>query len=394
MTAELLSYYTPHQYNTVLAGRPVLYFSKPGLPDGDQVSPSMQLLAIHVHLAPGERAVLMGCRHGALAATLAGRFPASSLELLDFHYLSLSLANKTLELNRITNASVHLKTSLLPEQAGQFEAVIIDLPKGRKLTRRWLVEAEGLLKPEGRLYLAGPNRSGIQASMKDAADLFGEPAILGFKKGNRLARYIKRNAPETIPDWATEPGARPGTWNELDIELKDTRLRFKSAPGLFSSDDLDEGTRLLLENMDLQPGEHLLDFGCGYGPLGLFAAAWGAGQVDMVDVNLLAVEAARLNAAHNRLDQANIFVGDVLDFVENQRYSLIISNPPFHSGHDVNYEMAQTFIVHSAQILEDTGRLILVANRFIRYDRIMRDVFREVEITAETGKFQVWTAWM
>ena len=51
--------------------------------------------------------------------------------------------------------------------------------------------------------------------------------------------------------------------------------------------------------------------------------------------------------------------------------------------------MAQAFITHSSYILNPGGRLVLVANRFIRYDRLMKEVFGNVKEVVETGKFHV-----
>ena len=48
---------------------------------------------------------------------------------------------------------------------------------------------------------------------------------------------------------------------------------------------------------------NVLDYGCGSGILGLAALCLGAGQVDMVDIDPLALEATQANAAFNQLSQ-------------------------------------------------------------------------------------------
>ena len=79
------------------------------------------------------------------------------------------------------------------------------LPKGRKLARRWLVEAYRLLSSGGTFYLAGANPEGIQSVIKDATEMFGMGAILAYHKGNRVARFRKdRNTRPFFPLWASE----------------------------------------------------------------------------------------------------------------------------------------------------------------------------------------------
>lgn len=60
-------------------------------------------------------------------------------------------------------------------------------------------------------------------------------------------------------------------------------------------------TRLVLAALDavLQPGDRVLDVGCGSGVLGIAAARLGAGAVRAVDIEDEAVAATRANAATN-----------------------------------------------------------------------------------------------
>ena len=64
---------------------------------------------------------------------------------------------------------------------------------------------------------------------------------------------------------------------------------------------MDAGTALLLQHLDIPAGGAVLDPGCGSGVIGCFAARNGAGAVDFLDADLLAVACARENIALNRL---------------------------------------------------------------------------------------------
>lgn len=98
----------------------------------------------------------------------------------------------------------------------------------------------------------------------------------------------------------------------IDLHLKKTvehaqnkaRLSFDVAHDLFSSFEVDLGTRLLLRTLAKagwvgRPGR-ILDLGCGYGPIGVTLGALNPqARVTMADRDLLAVLFARHNAARN-----------------------------------------------------------------------------------------------
>jgi 16S rRNA (guanine1207-N2)-methyltransferase len=46
-------------------------------------------------------------------------------------------------------------------------------------------------------------------------------------------------------------------------------------------------------------------------------------------------------------------------------------------------------IKQSFQALNPGGRMIIVANRFIRYDHLINEIFGNISILTESGKFHV-----
>ena len=68
-------------------------------------------------------------------------------------------------------------------------------------------------------------------------------------------------------------------------------MHFYSTWGLFSPRSVDEGTRLLVDQLDINEGETCLDIGCGYGAVGIVMARLsGTGSVYMVDKDFVAVK--------------------------------------------------------------------------------------------------------
>lgn len=122
--------------------------------------------------------------------------------------------------------------------------------------------------------------------------------------------------------------------HHVNYHLNGINLNLTTDAGVFSKNRVDYGSGVLIEQMldqDL-PGGNILDVGCGYGPIGLFAAKkWPDRQVDMVDVNERAMDLARRNAAANGAGNVNIFASDRYQEVTGQ-YAMIVTNPPIRAG--------------------------------------------------------------
>lgn len=383
------AYAEVHWFTASLAGRAISFASKPGLPGWDRITPAETLLAEHTYLPERGKCLALGCGHGAVSAALAGYRPDVEFWANDSNFIALQMCAATLQANRVENVHIHAGIDLPDGQEKALDAVLVTLPKGRALARRWLALAYAGLRPGGQIYLAGANDQGIQTSIKDAQALFGNGKVLAYKKGNRVACFTQLEMPPSRPVWLDEPGVAPGTWIEFTADTPQGSLDLCSLPGTFSSQRLDPGTALLLEHLQLEGAGRALDLGCGCGILGIVMARLGASAVDLLDVNLLAVAAANENLHRQQIANARAFPGDALNTVAGNSYSLIASNPPFHAGQAVDYKMTRAFIQGAYQALEPGGRLMLVANRFIRYDRWMDELFGNIQAIAQTRQYHV-----
>ncbi len=372
-----------------LGGVPLEVYTLPGLPDWELVFPSAGLIAENVKINPTDHVLLLGCHQGALAAYLQRNLPAGQLSISDQNITAIEMTRLTLSVNKLPPAEMLTGVDQTAEVDQKFNAVIIQIPKGRLLSRRWLVQAYNALALSGNLYLVGSNRWGIESVIKDAQSLFGRGRILAYKKGNRLAHFSKRLHEVPEPDWAHAAGIEPHTWVEFSIPIEGLSYPIRSLPGIFSFDHLDAGTEMLLVTVQIPPGAKVLDAGCGYGIIGLFAAIKGAGMVHLIDNNLLALAACRETLSINNISNAQVFAGDLLNPLLPDKYDLILSNPPFHSGMAVDYQIAQSMIEASHQALNPGGHLVIVANRFIRYDRLIKEIYGNITILAESGKFHL-----
>lgn len=145
----------------------------------------------------------------------------------------------------------------------------------------------------------------------------------------------------------------------IGFALHGQRMQFRVAHDLFSSHDVDAGTRLLLRT--LAEPEHrsrlrVLDLGCGYGPIGLSLKALNRDRVvHMLDRDALAVHYSRANAALNGFDDVTVHGGLGYPAVRSLRFNLVASNLPAKVGP----RALESFLLGVAPHLE-TGGLVAV----------------------------------
>ncbi|MCJ7560212.1 methyltransferase [Candidatus Bathyarchaeota archaeon] len=126
--------------------------------------------------------------------------------------------------------------------------------------------------------------------------------------------------------------------SEAKFGLVRTRLRgepfeFLTASSVFSKKRVDLGTRLLIEAMVLPETGVVLDVGCGYGAVGIVAAAFNSRlRVIMTDVNMRAVRLARQNIEINKVNNAEVRYGYLYEPVKELTFNRVLSNPPVSAG--------------------------------------------------------------
>lgn len=134
--------------------------------------------------------------------------------------------------------------------------------------------------------------------------------------------------------------------------------RFLTDHGVFSWRRLDRGTKLLAESVHPGPHETVLDLGCGYGALGVLAAAHTDAPVFFTDINSRAVGLALANArAQGIVDRSILCCCDAASALPDGTVDLVLLNSPVHAGRAVETRM----IRDAGRVLRTGGRLALVA---------------------------------
>lgn len=162
---------------------------------------------------------------------------------------------------------------------------------------------------------------------------------------------------------------------EIIVNIKENNLKFSVDNGVFSKKRLDFGTRTLLESINLEEIKgDVLDFGCGYGPIGIYIKKNCQCNVDMIDINERALNLAKKNAKQNEVD-VNIYKSDIYSNVK-KNYDFIITNPPIRVGKKILYRILYDSLKH----LKKEGKLIFVINK----DQGAKSVFENLNEIAQT----------
>ena len=161
----------------------------------------------------------------------------------------------------------------------------------------------------------------------------------------------------------------------FSAKLRGHELHFESTWGLFSPKGIDEGTDLLIRQLDIKPHSAVLDLGCGYGALGLTIAKMApGGTVDMVDKDFVAVNFANANATLNQLENAHAYLSNGFDQVPVGRtFDVVVSNLPAKIGG----ELLSIFLHDAYERLNPGGKLYIVTISGLKdyMKRHLTDVF-------------------
>ncbi|MCL2395269.1 MAG: class I SAM-dependent methyltransferase [Acidimicrobiaceae bacterium] len=161
------------------------------------------------------------------------------------------------------------------------------------------------------------------------------------------------------------PGA-PSRPSQVELRLPDAVASLTVDRGVFSGTRVDPGTVALLRaETVVAPAGHLLDLGCGYGPIACTLARRAPGAtVWAVDVNQRALALTRANAAS--LGLTNLVAADPDGVPGDVTFAEIWSNPPIRIGKEALHELLDGWLAR----LVPEGRALLVVHRHLGGDSL------------------------
>lgn len=173
----------------------------------------------------------------------------------------------------------------------------------------------------------------------------------------------------------------------IAFSVNNTPLKLKTDNGVFSKNNFDRGTEVLLKYLDVDDSiKTVLDLGCGYGTIGIYMNKKYGIEVDMVDINQRAIDLSIHNVELNNTE-VNVFKSDGFGSVE-RKYDLIITNPPIRAGKELIYK----FFSEAKSFLEKDGVLCLVINKKHGADSAityLNTIYEDVKILGKNKGFYV-----
>ena len=346
------------------------YFQITRLPDGSHSKPGvrgfprldpMQALLLGVledfDLQGARTAFDLTARGGAVALDLAGRG------------LEVTATDGSAAASRALLEAQGAGVRVLPAAAlesgpsgADLASVILPADRGNALVRFLVARALDGVRLGGRVLVAGDKDRGFDRYFKEAAKLAGGGEVLERSKGLRVGVLEKSR---TAPEASLEP--ERFSPERFSIEARGRTLHGAALPGVFSSGKLDAASKLLLEHLPPGAGRRVLDLGAGYGALAAFLAFEGA-RVTMLEDDWLSVRSCEQTFAANGLEGEALHSDVDAALGAEERFDLIVTNPPFHVGADLVLDVALEFIRAAGRRASAGGEVWLVANHFLPYE--------------------------
>ena len=146
-------------------------------------------------------------------------------------------------------------------------------------------------------------------------------------------------------------------------KFDDQEFVFRSCPDIFSKNELDYGSLVLVNSVlehKKEFGGKIMDMCCGYGTIAMLLSKFIDAEYYMSDINTTAVDLAKYNVKSNNcnIEIENITSGNLFEGIK-QKFNHIVSNPPIKVGKKYLLE----FVDGSYKHLEDRGTLTLVIKK-------------------------------
>ncbi|MXN88519.1 16S rRNA (guanine(1207)-N(2))-methyltransferase RsmC [Pasteurella canis] len=229
------------------------------------------------------------------------------------------------------------------------------------------------------ILIIGENRCGVRSVEKILAP-YGEIAKIDSARRCGLYHFCLKHSVNFIFEkyWKTYQ------------HMKLNGLTIYSLPGVFSANELDVGTDLLLSTLEQTIRGDVLDMGCGAGVIGAYIKQHNPKvHITMTDIHATALASAKRTLVENKLD-GEVVASDIFSHITG-KFDLIISNPPFHDGIDTAYRVVTELIGQAKWHLKQGGELRIVANAFLPYPDLLDQHFGSHQVLAKTNKFKVYS---
>ena len=252
---------------------------------------------------------------------------------------------------------------------GDFDFAVVHIPRSKVLARH-LIWLAAKLAPRGIILVDGAKTQGVESLSKEVRKLVSLNGTISGAHG-RLFFFRSSNS--------------FGAW-EADGPIF-TANNYWTQAGIFSADGIDLGSSLLAQSLPKSMSGRIADLGAGWGFLSKKIIAFPkVTHLDCVEVDFAALECARLNCLDDRV---TFHWDDATTWQSHRKLDAVVMNPPFHAKRYADPEIGKGFILAAARLLKRDGRLWMVANRKLPYEKSLKEAFIDFHEIAGDNRFKV-----
>jgi len=274
----------------------------------------------------------------------------------------------------------------IPNQK-KYDLIFYPFSKNKKEAIAMLHLLKTHLAEGGHLVTAAMNDAGGKSLVK----IVNNVGYVGESHSKNKARiFIGKSDSKKSEDFAAftallEP-------HQININGHD----YFSQAGIFGWNKIDVGSKLLIDHISEPLKGVGADFGCGYGYLSKQICAQYPDITDLycIDVDWRALECSKLNLKSHQ-DQANVefLWADLSNSIERIKpLDFVVMNPPFHEGKETKVDLGHKMIECAHSRLKNGGKLYIVANKQLPYERLLTGLFKKQEKLFEGNGFKVFKA--
>ena len=238
--------------------------------------------------------------------------------------------------------------------------VVVNLTRSRAENLGNIARGLALLPPGGRSWSTGAKSDGVDSLARQVARAVAARRCL--RQGARAG--VLADPPEALP-------AEVALWARA-AEPAPNAEGFVTAPGIFSPDQADPGSRRLAAAFAGRLTGRVADLGAGWGWLAGAVLAGSPGHRRARPLRGARRWRSTRRAPTSRDPRARFHWTDVPGLGAGvPPYDAVITNPPFHQGRAAEPDLGAAFIAAAARILKPSGQLLMVANRQLPYEAVL-----------------------
>jgi len=299
----------------------------------DKEKPEIYVAVKSILIDPGDKVLLPNAGDGSIGLVTSIVNPQAGFFLYENNHKKKTLAKKNISASFDFPKNISLLTEIELDKIIQnkaidkiiFNGLNLNASSSKSLFINDINFYQNCLKLGGNFYLISKTSCGADSHQEILENIFEQKSeVVGRGNGGHKifkVSKLKENTSQKTP-----------TRQEINFELNNLHFNFETEEAVFSKQGLDTGTRILLKTIDLSLFNSMLDFGCGWGAIGIVAATLNKkGSVVMVDNNQRAVDVANTNINKRELgDRVHAIRTDNIKEEIADKFDLVLSNPPFH----------------------------------------------------------------